>query len=98
MYRATTPKHTFRVPFETSLIDEMIITYAQRGVVVLEKRLADVELTSYTISVTLTQEETNLFTRGDTAKVQLRIKSGEYVHASSIMEVSVKKVLNDEVM
>lgn len=98
MYRATTPTHTFRLPFSTSLIDEVLITYSQKGIIILEKRLDDVKVSEHTLSVTLTQEETNLFTRGDKAKVQLRIKSGESVQASNIIEVMVKKVLNDEVM
>lgn len=98
MYRATTPKHTFKLPMETSLIDSLIISYAQKGKVIIEKHLEDVDLEDNSITVTLTQEETNLFTKSCTAQVQLRIKVGEYVHASDIMEIKVNDVLNDEVM
>lgn len=98
MYRATTPKHTFKLPMDTSLIDALIISYAQRGKVIFEKRIEDVDMEGDTITVTLTQEETNLFSKNNMAQVQLRVKVGGYVHASEIMEIKVNNVLNDEVM
>ena len=36
MIIGTTPTHTFDIPFDTSMVDEVKITYAQDDVVVLE--------------------------------------------------------------
>lgn len=98
MYRATTPTHTFNVPFETEFIDALIITYQQKGKTIVEKTKDDVTFDEKKIIVTLTQEETNMFDKGDTAKVQLRVKIADRVQASNIITLRVNNVLNDEVM
>ena len=98
MYRGTTPTHTFALPFDTSLLDALLITYTQRGVKIIEKTLDDVTLNGKKIILKLTQEETNLFVKGDKAKIQLRVKVGDSVQASKIIDLDVQKVLNNEVM
>jgi archaellum component FlaF (FlaF/FlaG flagellin family) len=97
MYRVTTPTHTFNLPFETSLIDKLILTYKQNGKTIIEKTEADVEMDGTKVSVTFTQQETALF-KADIAKVQMRVKSGEKVMASNILTVNVNEVLNKEVL
>lgn len=97
MYRVTTPTHTFNFPFETSLIDKLILTYKQNGKTIIEKTEADVEMDGTKVSVTFTQQETALF-KADIAKVQMRVKSGEKVMASNILTVNVNEVLNKEVL
>ena len=98
MYRATTPKHTFLLPFDTRLIDALVLTYSQKGVVIIEKYLDDVTLDDKKVIVTLTQEETMLFNKDNKARIQMRVKSGSSVIASQILEIDVNKVLNDEVI
>lgn len=97
MYRVTTPTHTFNLPFSTADIDELILTYKQRGRIVLEKRKPDVTLVGNQIRAFLTQEETKEFDHKP-AQVQIRIKKGNKVMASNILEINVLDVLNDEVM
>jgi hypothetical protein len=99
MIRGTTPTHTFNIPFDTSLVDEVKITYAQDNVVVLEKHTSDCILDDATISVTLTQEDTFLFDCKKSVQVQLRIltKSGEAL-ASVVEHIGVAKCLDNEVL
>ena len=97
MYRVTTPTHTFNLPFEANLIDDLRLTYKQQGKVILEKGISDIELGEKSIALTLTQEETALFTETK-AKIQLRIKVGDKVLASNIKTISVNEVLNEEIL
>lgn len=97
MYRVTTPTHTFNLPFEANTIDKLILSYKQNGNVILEKTKEDVELTGRKLIVVLTQEETSLFDDRK-AFVQLRVKIGDKVLASNIIELYVTDVLNEEVM
>lgn len=97
MYRVTTPTHIFILPFDTALIDKLVLTYKQSGKTVIEKTEADVTLEGNRVSVTFTQQETALF-KADTAKVQMRVKTGEKVIASNILSVNVNEVLNKEVL
>ena len=41
MIRGTTPTHIFNIPFDTSLVDEVKITYAQEDEIILIKGTAD---------------------------------------------------------
>lgn len=43
--RGTTPYHNFIVPFSTSDVSELYITYLQNGETIIEKSLSDVEIT-----------------------------------------------------
>ncbi len=98
MYRATTPKHTFTLPFSTDGIDVLLLTYKQKNTV-LELTKEDVELEENKIIVNLTQEETKMFNANMTVSVQARIKmsTGEVI-ASNVLKVRVDPVLNDEVI
>lgn len=97
MYRVTTPTHTFNLPFDTSLIDKLILTYKQQDKIVLEKTEEDVTIEEGKIYFTFTQEETKLF-KADNAKVQLRVKMGDTVMASNILTINIKEVLNKDIM
>lgn len=109
MYRATTPKHIFYFnvdPNET--FEEILITYSQAGKIILEKHKSDLsfdekpgQYNKYAAWFTLSQEEANMFaeSKQDECSVQIRAKSttGEVV-AGPIEKVTVKAVLNDEVL
>ena len=109
MYRATTPKHIFYFnvdPDETFI--EMLITYSQSGKIILEKHKSDLtfdqkpgQYHKYGAWFRLTQEEANLFrdSQYDDCDVQVRVKttSGEVI-AGPVEKVTVKMVLNDEVL
>ena len=82
MYRATTPLHRFVFADDPSAYPVVKVTYAQGKRTIIEKDKEDLEFSSYTIpsgatrytaSLRLTQEETKLFTEGNTVMVQVRV-------------------------
>ena len=99
MIRGTTPTHTFNIPFDTSLVDEVKITYAQEDEIVLVKGTPDCILDTNTIKVTLSQDDTFKFDCKKSVQVQLRIltKSGEAL-ASVVENIGVSKCLDNEVL
>ena len=99
MRLGTTPKHTFTFPFETSLIKELKITYAQKNKTVLEKHLADCEIETNSVSCTLTQEETFNFENGVNVEVQARVLTmGGDALASDIRIITAERCLDREVL
>ena len=109
MYRATTPKHTFIFDVDpTETFRDILISYAQDNQIILEKGKDDLTVeqatgcndeTVWEASLTLTQEETNLFNAGSTVKIQIRALTYEdEVVASEKMSVPVYDVLNDQVL
>ena len=99
MIRGTTPTHTFSIPFDTSTVSEVKITYAQDDVVVLEKRTDDCTLSGSQLSVTLTQDDTFLFDCKKIVEIQIRILTIDGNALASIPEkVGVSKCLDGEVL
>ena len=108
MIRATTPTHIFTFPeeVEPSNCEKIQITYSQdsnRGCrfsehIILEKNKSDLIIEGQSVFVNLTQQEMNKFV-ASVAQVQVRVKtySGK-VLASQILNVKVKKVLNEEIL
>ena len=99
MIRGTTPTHNFDIPFDTSMVKEVKVIYAQNDVVILEKRTEDCQLNGNTISVTLTQEDTFKFDCKKHVEIQVRIlaNNGE-VFSSIPHKVGVAKCLDKEVL
>lgn len=99
MIRGTTPIHTFTLPFEVNLLKEVRISYAQSGIVVLEKTKADCTLEGSIITVKLTQEETLKFDSGKNIEMQLKVlTTGGEVLSTRIRSVDVGRCLNEEVL
>ena len=99
MRLGTTPKHTFTFPFETDIIQELKITYAQNNKIVLEKRLADCEIKTNSVSCTLTQAETFNFESGVNVEVQVRVlTTGGEALASGIRIITAERCLDREVL
>lgn len=100
MIRGTTPTHIFTIPLDTSLLKEVVITYAQRDKPVVEKRMADCELNGKEIKVTLSQEDTLKFEeRANGVRLQIRALTRDGVAlASPIKPVSLREILNEEVL
>ena len=100
MYRATTPTHKFRFPKDMTEFKTILVTYQQKGKIVMEKTKADLTTDGNTASFVLTQEEANAFSPGDrSVSVQIRaVDIHGTVLASKIFQVNVKDVLNDEVL
>ena len=111
MYRATTPKHTFIFEVDPEeMFEQILITYVQNGEIILEKEKSDLTFSDdgcgcgcnkYSASLELSQEEANLFSAESrsTATVQVRVRTYDgHVFASDEKHISVKNVLNDEVL
>ena len=109
MYRASTPRHVFYFdidPDET--FKEMLITYSQNGSIVLEKTKDDLTFDAentedgvqYQAFFQLTQEDTRKFNRNRPfVSVQVRmLDRADNIVTSPIVNIQVKKVLNDEVI
>jgi hypothetical protein len=97
MIRGTTPTHLFNIPFDTTAVDKVKITYSQNGKEVLAKK--DCKLDGKTISVTLTQDDTFLFDHNKDVEIQIRVLTlGGDVLANVPIKVGVSKCLDDEVL
>lgn len=103
MIRATTPTHRFTVPFDPSEMKELLLSYAQHGRVVLERRKGELSFSTeegeYLLSHRLTQAETSRFRAEEPVLIQLRVLSqaGDAL-ASDPVTIRVEDVLNDEVL
>lgn len=99
MYRATTPTHMFTLPFDTSLLKRVQITYRQFGRNILQKNKEDCTLTKNALKLELTQEETLLFAPTAEVLIQLRVVTNEgKVLASQIEKKWTKECLDEEVL
>jgi hypothetical protein len=99
MIRGTTPTHEFNIPFNTSVIKEVKITYAQNNEAVVEKKTSDCKLVDQTISVTLTQEDTFKFDCKKPVEIQVRILTFNGDALSTVPQiVGVCKCLDNEVL
>lgn len=99
MIRGTTPTHTFQIPFNTNLLKEIRISYAQRDAVVVEKSTEDCKLDGMNITVKLTQEETLRFSENVMAALQLRVLLNDgNVLATPVLRLDVGELLQDEVI
>lgn len=99
MIRGTTPTHIFEIPIDSSLLKQVQITYAQGGINLLVKTIEDCVLDGNSISVTLSQEETLMFSHKKDVEVQIRVltKDGTAM-ATTVRQVDVGRVLNEEVL
>lgn len=100
MIGASTPTHEFELPFGKETVKRLLITYAQDGLVVLEKTENDVSWDWCIASYQLTQEETLLFDEKKSVEIQLRVLTVDDVALppSKIFKVPCGKVLNREVL
>ena len=99
MFRATTPTHTFTLPFDTSQLEKVRITYEQNDVTILSKTEVDCVLEGKNIVLNLTQEDTLLFAPRDRVYIQLRVKTVDgKVVASGLFRKFPKECLDEEVL
>ena len=103
MYRATTPTHTFTLPENASTYDVIQVAYRQKGVS-LVKQYEDntapsgMELDGKNVIITLTQEETKAF-RSGVVEAQVRVLTSQGgAFASQIFNISIRDVINEEVL
>ena len=99
MIRGTTPTHIFKIPFDTSLIKEVKITYAQGNEIILTKTTEDCEIENNAIKTTFTQEDTFKFDSEKHVQLQIRILTADgNALASTVRHIDVERCLDDEVL
>ena len=99
MIRGTTPTHSFTTNLHTSQIKEVKITYAQSDEVVFCKRTGDCTFEDYTISTTLTQEETLSLDCKRAVQIQIRVLTFDGQSMSTqVKPIPVEKCLDNEVL
>jgi hypothetical protein len=99
MKRGTTPTHIFTIPFDTSLISDLRISYAQNGEEIVCKCKNDCTLEEKTITVELSQEDTFKFECYKQIRIQVRVlTTGGEVLNSDVILLSVGECLNNEVL
>lgn len=100
MVRATTPTHTFVLPFSVDNIKTLRLTYSQNGNIVMEKEKGDITIKDdNTLLYVLTQEETLKFNESKSVQIQLRVLTHEgSALASRVISVPCGNVLNPEVL
>lgn len=99
MIRATTPTFNFNLPIDADKIKEAEVTFSQGGENKLQKYIGSCILNGKKLSVTLTQEETLLFSDKSDMKVQLRVLTDAgKVYASQKFTEPVIDSLSEEVL
>lgn len=99
MIIGTTPKHTFNIPFDTSLISKVRVLYSQDDVLVLTKKHEDCVIENNTVTVELTQEDTFKLDHTKDVEIQLRVlTTGNDAIASIPKKVGIVKCLETEVL
>ena len=97
MYRFSTPTHTFKFNTEVNDFQEILITYAQNGNIILEKHKDELSFSDdgKQASFKMTQEESSLFESNRTAAIQVRVltKTGDSF-ASPICKCSIEPVIH----
>lgn len=94
MRRGTTPKLTLTTEFDWTGYTVQVTLKENDTELVLEGERLKVD--KGTIEVTLTQEETLMFTKK--AQVQVKAKLGSSVVATDIASIAVLPILNEEVL
>lgn len=93
MRRTTDDKHTLRFKFDLEDVDAMRVTYTQGDEIILEKELDDIETEGNVAVVSLSPEETALFSDG-IAEVQAKMEIKGKVVATKVYKVAVRRILN----
>ena len=100
MKRGTTPTHTFSVDVDLTSATVIYLTYKQGNETIVERDINNMTVTSDSIQVRLTQEETLLFNTAVNIQIQIRagFSDGSRI-ASDILTVSpAGQILKDGVI
>ena len=99
MRRGTTPKHTFTLPFDTSVVEKVRVVYAQDDNVKIVKNTCDAELINNTVSVRLSQAETLRLNCNLKTQIQVRVVTrDDDAFVSDIIVVETDKCLDTGVL
>lgn len=98
MTRGTTPTLNFTLPFASSNITTLNISFVQSNRIKFEKILTDCTKSGNTLTVTLTQAETLKLDSSHPLEIQIRCKCGNTTMASQIMSVDVQRILKEGII
>ena len=96
IYRGTTPKLTFPLPFDINLIDKVYITFFQKDRQAIEKDLTVCEIEENNLVLKLSQQDTLKLVSKTPLQIQIRalLTDGSAI-ASKVIEKNVQDVLKD---
>ena len=96
MIRGTTPTLTFTLPFSTSTIKSMMLTFSQSGREVFTLTQNDCVLEDTSCEVHLTQKQTLKFSTASMVEIQIRVLTNDgNALASNIITTSASRILKD---
>lgn len=97
--RGTTPTNVFNVNVDLRDVEDILITYSQKGKPVINKTISDVDITENSVTVTLTQTETLKLDHVYDVQIQIRalFDDGTAI-ASDIISVDVGAILYEGVI
>ena len=104
MIRVTTPTHTFTLPIATSTCKEILVTYKQDDVLLeyhYENNIVPegMAIGGNNVVITMSQEDTKAFSPKVPVRAQVRVlTTADKAYASQIFRMSVRDVLNEEVL
>ena len=99
MPKGTNPWNTYKIPFDTSIVDKVRIVFAQRDGLKIKKTEKDAEMEGNTVKVRLTQEDTFRLNENLPVEHQIRVrtKAGD-VFKSQVFTFTLTKCLDKEVL
>lgn len=96
--RGTTPTHTFNIPVDAELVEEICITYSQNDKEIFTRETYDCEVVGNQISTTLTQANTRALNHKLICAIQCFFKTTDgLVYGSDSNYVKVMNGLNKEI-
>lgn len=100
VFKGSTPTLNFNINAPLENIQVMYLTFEQCGVLILEKNINDITIVDKdTVAVTLTQEETLLFSSKYDIEVQFRAKYTDgSATTSDINTFNMYRILKNEVI
>lgn len=99
MRKGTTPTHIFTIPFDTAIVKEALVVYAQDDKEVFRKETYDCMMDGKHIGVKLTQDDTLRFNHSRNVQVQLQVLTTEGdSYVSDVWVIRANQCLNNEVL
>ena len=98
MRRGSTPTFTVNMPAHSSCFSEVTVVFVQNGKVILSLEDDALDFDGYSLTFTLTEEQSFMFEAGHIAELQLRAKTtlGQIV-VSDIKQIAITKKYPEDI-
>lgn len=94
-----TPECEFKIPFTEAEISDFIVSFSQKGKVIVRKRKEDCVVEDNHITVPFSQEESLEFDYNSIIEMQIKVKvSNGKVRPSNIMRTTPERCIDKEVV